>query len=93
MKKVKDLSKKKTKNNLTGTDNSMVITRSKGGKGRQEKVKGGYVVTKGDSTLGGKHTIQYTDDISQNCTPESYVILLMNVTPTNAIKILKKNKK
>ena len=40
----------------------------------------------GDWTCGGgEHTIQYTDDLSQNCTPESYVILLTNVTPINSI--------
>ena len=43
----------------------------------------------GDLTLGGKHTIQYTDNKLQNCTPETYIILLINVTPTNSIKILK----
>ena len=33
-----------------------------------------------------KHTIQYTDDVLQNCTPETYVILLTNVTPVNSIE-------
>ena len=39
----------------------------------------------GDLTVGGEHTIQYTDDVSQNCTPE-YIILLNNVTPISSIK-------
>ena len=36
-----------------------------------------------DLTLGGGYTMQYTDDVSQNCIPETYVILLTNDTPTN----------
>ena len=39
VKKVKGLSKKQTDKQLTDTDNSMVITRRKGG--RQKRVKGG----------------------------------------------------
>ena len=27
---------------------------------------------------GGEHTIEYTDDILWNCTPETYIILLMS---------------
>ena len=34
-----------------------------------------------DFTLDGKHTIQYTADVLQNYTPETYVILLANVNP------------
>ena len=45
---------------------------------------------KGDLTWGGEYTIQYTDDILQIHTPETYVILLMNVTP---IKLIKKKVK
>ena len=40
----------------------------------------------GDLTLGGEHIIQYTDDVSQNCAPETYIILLTSVTPINSIK-------
>ena len=43
----------------------------------------------GDLTLGGEHTIQYTDDGLQNHTPETYIILLTNVTPINSIQIKK----
>ena len=35
------------------------------------------------------NTIQYTDDALQNCTPETHIILLTNVTPITAIKIKK----
>ena len=45
----------------------------------------------GDLTWGGDHTIQYTDDVLQNCTPETCVILLTDITPINSINI--KNKK
>ena len=44
----------------------------------------------GDLTWGGEHTIQYTDDVLQNCTPETYITLLTNVTPVNIIKKSKK---
>ena len=33
----------------------------------------------GDLTCGDEHTIQYTDDVLQNCTPETYIILLTNI--------------
>ena len=36
-----------------------------------------------DLTLGSEHTIQYTDDVLQNCSPETYITILTNVTPTN----------
>ena len=49
------------------------------------------MVIEGDLTWGGEHTIQYTDDVLENCTPETYIILLTNVTPINSIK-KKKNK-
>ena len=39
-----------------------------------------------DLTLGGEHTVQYTDDILQNCTSEMYIVLLTNVTQLNSIK-------
>ena len=34
-------------------------------------------------TCDGENTIKYKDDVSQNCTPETYVILLTSVTPIN----------
>ena len=37
--------------------------------------------------LGGEHTIQRTDDVLWNCPPETYIILLTNVTPINSIKV------
>ena len=43
----------------------------------------------GDVTWGSEHTIQYTNDILQNCTAETYVILLTNVTPINSILKIK----
>ena len=48
------------------------------------------MVMEGYLTLGGEHTIQYTDDVLQSCTPETYITLLNNVTPINSIKKLKK---
>ena len=38
-------------------------------------------------TWGGEHTVQYTDDVLQNYTPETYIILLINVTTINSMKI------
>ena len=40
----------------------------------------------GDLILGGEHTMQYTDDVLQNCTLEIYIMLLTSVTPINLIK-------
>ena len=31
------------------------------------------------------HTLQYADDVLQNCTLETYTMLLTNVTPINLI--------
>ena len=45
------------------------------------------MVMEGNVTWGGEHTIQYADDVLQNCTPETYKILLANVTPM--IQVLK----
>ena len=39
-------------------------------------------------TLDGEHAVQYTEDLLQNCTPNTYVTLL-TVTPINLIKIFK----
>ena len=50
------------------------------------------MVMKGDLTLSGKHTIQYTDAIFQNCTLETYLTLLTNVIPINSIKNKNKQK-
>ena len=49
------------------------------------------MVTEGDLTLGSEHSIQYTDDVLQNCALETYVILLANVTPRNSIKLILKS--
>ena len=54
----------------------MVVTR---GKGEAVKGKGGQIHgTEGDVTLGAGHTMQYTDEILQDCTLETYIILLTN---------------
>ena len=44
------------------------------------------MVTEGDVTLGSEHTMQYIDDILQNCTPETYIIFFTSVTPIQFIK-------
>ena len=36
-------------------------------------------------TWGDEHTIQYTDDVLYNCTPETYIILLTTATPIKSI--------
>ena len=41
------------------------------------------MVTGGELTWGGEHTLQYTDGISQNWTFATYLILLTNVTGIN----------
>ena len=71
---------------MTHRLNSMVIIRGKEGGGMQKRVNGGQMVMEGDLTLSGEHTMQYTDDVLQNYTPEIYVILITNVIPINSIK-------
>ena len=46
-----------------------------------------YTVMEEDLTLGGEHPLHYTDDVLQDCTLETYIILLTNVTLINLIKI------
>ena len=36
-----------------------------------------------DVILGGEYTMQYTDDVIQKYTLETYIILLTSVTPVN----------
>ena len=43
----------------------------------------------GDLTQGGEHTILYTNDVLQKCTPEIYIILLTNITQ---IKLMKRKR-
>ena len=45
------------------------------------------MVKEGDLISGDEHTIQYPGDVFQNCTFETYIILLNNVIPINSIKI------
>lgn len=42
-----------------------------------------HMMTEGDWPLGGEHTMEYTD-VSQSCTPESY-IMITKVFPMNLI--------
>ena len=44
------------------------------------------MLMEGDLTWGNEYILYYTDDILQNCTPETYIILLTNITPINSIK-------
>ena len=47
--------------------------------------KRGIKILERDLICGGKYTLQHTDDVLYNCVPESYIILLTNVTPINSI--------
>ena len=62
----------------------MPITR---GKMRSGEVGDGKWGINGDrrETWVDEHTIQYTDDLLQGCTPETYIILLTIVTSINSI--------
>lgn len=44
---------------------------------------------KGDLTLGGERTKLHADDVLQNFTLETYIIVLANVTPINLVKLSK----
>ena len=50
---------------------------------------GGKLAMEGDLTQCGEHAIQYTDDVLWNCTPETYVTLLTNVTSIQSIHFFK----
>ena len=56
-------------------------------------MKGTKYLVMEDLTLGGGHTMQYTDAVSQKCTLETYIFLLTNVTSTHLIKKIKENEK
>ena len=66
-----------------------MIIRHKGdwGRGRYKRVKGGINGDRRRLDFGWYTTIQYTDDVLQNCTHETYIISLTNVTTINVIKI------
>lgn len=64
-----------------------MVTGRQRGWGEIEEGQGGQIyILMEDLTLGNERTMQYTDDILQNCTVETYIILLTNVTPINLIK-------
>ena len=44
------------------------------------------MMTEKNLTWDGEH---YTDDVLQNCTLETYMILFTNVTPINSVNFLK----
>ena len=72
------------KDNLIDTDSSIAVIRGKWC-GRVVKGKWGQVHGDRSLTLSGGHTMQYASDVSQNCTLETYT-LLIHVTPINLIK-------
>lgn len=45
----------------------------------------GQIYDEEDLTLGGEQTMQCIDDVLLNCTFETYIILLVNVTTINLI--------
>ena len=53
--------------------------------GRLVKGKRDQIMVTKDLTLGGGHTMQYTDDVSQKCTLEICMILLTNITSIHLI--------
>lgn len=38
-----------------------------------------------DLTQGGKYTVQYTDQVLQNCVLQTYIILLTKVIPVYVV--------
>ena len=50
------------------------------------KGRGSKDIVTEDWTWGGGHTVQCTDDVSLNCTLETYIIILVNDTPISLIK-------
>ena len=52
-----------------------------------EEGRGGQMVMEEDLIWGGEHAGQCTDDVLQNRTPDTYTLLITNVSPINSIKI------
>ena len=68
----------------------MVITRGKGAWEEVEEGKEGDISGDGGRLdWGDEHTIQYIDDVLQNCTPETYNFI-NQCTPIDSIKIINK---
>ena len=61
-----------------------MISRGKGGCSEVEG-KGGINGDRRRFDWGDEHTIQYTDDVLSNCTLETHIVLLTNVTPINSM--------
>ena len=62
------------------------LPEGQGGEGEVVKGKGDQIY--GESrilTLGGKHRMQYTGDVLEYFTLETYIILLTSVTPIHFI--------
>lgn len=51
------------------------------------------MMLEGDWTLDGEHTMQCADDVLQNCTLETYTIVLTKITLINSIKCLNQKRK
>ena len=50
------------------------------------------MVMEGDLARGGEHTVQYTDEVLLSRAPETYIIILTDVTLINSIKSKNINK-
>lgn len=50
------------------------------------------MVTGEDMALGGEHTVQYIVLVTLKHTPETFMIILISITPIQLIKNLKINK-
>lgn len=60
-------SNKRTRQNLTGTDDSAAVTRGKAGREEVDKGKRAQICgDRGEVTSDGEHAVQYTHDVSQN---------------------------
>ena len=85
----KDGARKKTERKTSGTQTTVWQFLGRGG-GEGEEGRGGCMVMEEDVIWGGEHTIQCTNDVFWNCTPEMCIIVLTSVTPTGSIKKKKK---
>ena len=61
----------------------MALTEGTGVGGAVKGVK--QMAMESGLTLGSKHAMQHTNDVLQNFTLETYIILLIHVTPMNLI--------
>lgn len=56
------------------------VASHRGERRNKQRIRNAKLATEGEVTWGGAHTMQHTDDVLQNCTPETHAVSLIIVT-------------